>query len=288
MAIQASRFRLGLVSGAVVSTLVGLWAAGQNVPTGSEPVLETPQLHFLVIDDRFVPHVRVEWPGADGEHISYESDQPYVAPAMKTDLGGNLQCYVALGGTRLDKQAGDPDGAIVRVGFYKRDTSKPLFEGMEHNDLIRITLTNVVFDKPAIATADSGLQHLKFSQDGLAECGLAGAAFELFNTVSATDNLRGIITSSNGRLGALSNAGAAFRITHEADGSFTLEAEFPYELLRHVQDPWQLTKPGTFLEPLHFHIEFEAVPLLRVPDALRPIPVGDAGETLPQSKSLPD
>lgn len=286
--MHASRSCLGVIAGTAVSALIGFGVNAQGLPDDPAPAIETPQLHFLVIDDRFVPHVHVRYPGSEAKPVEFESDQPYVAPAMKTDLGGNLQCYVALGGTRLDKQAGDPDGAIVRVGFYKRDPNRPLFEGMENNEVVEVTVTNIVFDKPAVATAESGLQHLKYSQDGLAECGLAGAAFELYNTVSLTDNLRGSITTANGRMGSLASNGADLHVTHESDGSFTLSARFPYELLRHVQDPWKLSKPGTFLEPLHFHIEFEAVPYLRVPDALRPIQDEAAPEGGANPKSLPD
>lgn len=227
-----------------------------------------------MIDDRFTPRVRVSWEGADGKPVVLEADREYTAPGMRSDLGHNLDCFVALGGTRLDKQAGHPDGAIVRVGLYKRDPAKPLFEGLERDSIIEVRLTNVVFDKPALATPESGVQHIKYSPDGLAECGLAGAAFELYNTVSPTDNLKGSVTDTNGRLGVLASNGAEFIVAQENDGTFSLLAKVPYSLLRHVQDPWQLTKPGTFLEPLHFHIEFEAVPLLLIPESLRP---GDPG-----------
>jgi hypothetical protein len=243
---------------------------GHAQASSQAPPTETPQFHFLVIDDRFTPHVRVSWEGADGNPVVLEADRAYTAPGMRSELGHNLDCFVALGGTRLDKQAGHPDGAIVRVGLYKRDPARPLFEGLERDSVIEVRLTNIVFDKPAVATPESGVQHLKYSPDGLAECGLAGAAFELYNTVSETDNLKGSVTPTNGRLGVLASEGAEFAVTQEADGTFTLVAKVPYSLLRHVQDPWQLTKPGTFLEPLHFHLEFEAVPLLLVPDALRP------------------
>lgn len=279
---------------AVALCSVAFFARAQDVPAPATTVPETPQLHFLVIDDRFTPHVRVSWEGPGGKPVVLEADRAYTAPGMRTELGHNLDCFVALGGTRLDKQAGHPDGAIVRVGLYKRDPTKPLFEGLERDSVIEVKLTNVVFDKPAIATPESGVQHIKYSPDGLAECGLAGAAFELYNTVSASDNLKGSVTAANGRMGILVTDGAAFTVTHESDGSFSMVAQIPYSLLRHVQDPWQLTKPGTFLEPLHFHVEFEAVPLMLVPDALRPLDPGPETPAAPSSdeaaapKSAPD
>lgn len=223
-----------------------------------------PALHFLVVDDTRIPHVRVSWKTESGEEVVLEGDRRYQAPAERTPLGGNLDCFVALGGTRLDKQAGDPDGAIVRIGLYKRDPVKPLFEGLVSDSSIEIVLSNIVFDKRAIVRPETGVQHIKYSPDALAECGLAGAAFELYNTVSPTDTLKGSITADNGRLGVLAHDGGTFTVTPEPDGSYTLRATVPYALLRHVKDPWHLTKPGTFLEPLHFHLEYEAVPADRV------------------------
>lgn len=253
---------------AVLAFLACVISAADAQSTDEPAPAAPPALHFLVIDDRHVPHVRVSWETEGGDRMVLEADRHYQAPAERTPLGGNLDCFVALGGTRLDKQAGDPDGAIVRVGLYKHDPTRPLFEGLVHESPIEIVLTNIVFDKPALASAESGVQHIKYSQDALAECGLAGAAFELYNTVSPTDNLRGSVTSENGRLGALGTQGSEFTVTAEPDGSFTLRATIPYALLRHVKDPWQLTKPGTFLEPLHFHVEFEAIPANRAPEAV--------------------
>lgn len=250
--------------------------SGEGATSIDAPVA-IPALHFLVVDDTRIPHVRVSWKAENGEEIVLEGERRYQAPAERTPLGGNLDCFVALGGTRLDKQAGDPDGAIVRIGLYKRDPVKPLFEGLVSDSPIEIVLSNIVFDKPAIVRPETGVQHIKYSPDALAECGLAGAAFELYNTVSPTDTLRGSITADNGRLGVLAQDGGAFAVTAEPDGSYTLRATIPYALLRHVKDPWHLTTPGTFLEPLHFHLEYEAVPAARaVPPEAAPNPSENA------------
>lgn len=260
-----------LVAGAAVATPPVVYPA---------PNPNIPALHFLVIDDRFTPHVKVTWPGEDGKPVTLEADRKYTSPTERTPLGHNLECFVALGGARLDRQAGDPDGAIVRIGLYKRDPAKAMFEGLAENGVIELVLTNIVFDKPATAAAKSGVQHIKYSPEALVECGLGGSAFELFNTASPTDDLRGYITPENGRMGVLGvEEGSEFTVRQEADGSFTLVVRFPYALLRHVADPWKLDKPGTFLEPLHFHVEFEAVPLLRTPELLKPPPAPlSAGE----------
>jgi len=46
----------------------------------------------------------------------------------------------------------------------------------------------------------------------------------------------------------------------DADGAITMQARIPYELFRHVRDPWLRVQPGTFFEPQHFHVEFESLP----------------------------
>lgn len=266
---------------AAVGVLLSSKATGQV--TGGEDVgsqgmsqdvgPEVPQLHFLVINDQFLPRVRVEWEGAGSKPVVIERELQYTAPAMRTYVGHNLEVFVALGGARLDRQAGHPDGAIVRVGLYKVDPAKPFFEGLERDSLIEVKVTNVVFDKPAVARRESGVQHIKYSPEGLAECGLSGAAFELYNTADPSDNLNGSITDENGRKGALVEGDSEFIVTQEPDGSYTMVARLRYSMLRHILDPWQLTKPGTFLEPVHFHLEFEAIPQLHVPESLRPIPL---------------
>jgi hypothetical protein len=275
----------------VPGTSLGRLAAEPPAGIGDPSLLPRPAdeanpgLHFLLVDDTRIPHVRVSWTGEDGKEVVLEGDRRYQAPAERTPLGGNLDCFVALGGTRLDKQAGDPDGAIVRMGLYKRDPVKPLFEGLATDSPIHIVLSNIVFDKRAVVKPETGVQHIKYSPDALAECGLAGAAFELYNTVSPTDTLRGSITADNGRLGVLATGGeggGTFLVKQEPDGSYTLRATVPYALLRHVKDPWNLTKPGTFLEPLHFHLEYEAVPAERSEPEATVVNPSENAPTLPE------
>ncbi|MBX3317003.1 MAG: hypothetical protein KF902_09100 [Phycisphaeraceae bacterium] len=280
---KAMRLVRSLCGFAGVCVLISGHAAGQATPgenVGSQGISqnvgpEVPQLHFLVINDQHLPRVRVEWEGAGSKPVVIERELEYTAPAMRTDVGHNLEVFVALGGARLDRQAGHPDGAIVRVGLYKVDAAKPFFEGLERDSLIEVKVTNVVFDKPAVARRESGVQHIKYSPEGLAECGLSGAAFELYNTADPSDNLNGSITDENGRMGALVGGDSEFTVTQEPDGSYTMVARIRYSMLRHILDPWQLTKPGTFLEPVHFHLEFEAIPQLHVPESLRPIPLAE-------------
>ena len=49
-------------------------------------------------------------------------------------------------------------------------------------------------------------------------------------------------------------------VVDEDDGTLTMKARIPYALLRHSSDPWVRTTPGLFLEPYHFHVEFEMLP----------------------------
>jgi hypothetical protein len=51
------------------------------------------------------------------------------------------------------------------------------------------------------------------------------------------------------------------RVTTAADGSVSLEATFPYAMLRHLRDPWLRTRPGTFVEPVQVVFEFEVLPV---------------------------
>ena len=38
-----------------------------------------------------------------------------------------------------------------------------------------------------------------------------------------------------------------------------MTAVVPYALFKHADDPWLRSNPGDFIEPVHFHMEFEAV-----------------------------
>jgi hypothetical protein len=48
---------------------------------------------------------------------------------------------------------------------------------------------------------------------------------------------------------------------HSEDGTHRVRVRIPYALFRHIRDPWERDEPGTFLEPMHFHVEFEALPV---------------------------
>lgn len=245
-------------------TRAGRWAIGVAaclgalVAAGGWAALEP----MFLVDDQKLPHVVISWPTTSGEPVRLEADRPYRSPNERTYLDKNIECFVALGGTRLDRGIGHPRGAILRVGFYKKDRTKPMFDDMAAGGEIEVTLSNVHFTGEPAVRHETAIQHIKFMPDDLAACGLGGEAIDLFNTVSPTDDLYGKITPGNGRLGGLDGAEGhgSIETTVEADGSVTLRAKLPYAHLRHIKDPWRRAAPGTFTEPTHFHVEIEVLP----------------------------
>ncbi|MEM9064765.1 MAG: hypothetical protein AAGB51_04670 [Planctomycetota bacterium] len=229
---------------------------------------------ILLADTSAVPTVTVRWIGSDGEPRSFSGTRAYTSDSGREYLGGNLEAYVAMGGVRLTKGAGHPRGAIARVGFYKREPGKPLFEAAARDTEFVVVLSGLRFNQPVDPNPLSGVQHLKYARDDLIECGLPGDAREQFNTASSDDTLNGRVRpGTDARLGILdgsADALGAIEVVEMDDGSITAVARFLYPALRNLRDPWQSDLPGTFLEPVHFHIEFEVLPKGIV--ALPPVP----------------
>ncbi|MCA9300562.1 MAG: hypothetical protein KDA28_15935, partial [Phycisphaerales bacterium] len=174
--------------------------------------------------------------------------------------GRNVRCFVAAGGTRLDKQAGHPDGAIVRVGFYKENKEAWFFDGIAPGTDVTIVLENVRFNREGHPNVPSILQHNKYLLSDLEACGLSGDAMDQYNTWSATDDMAGKLPPEKTRLGLLGGRTPRATVTQDETGACRLVARIPYGSLRHLQDPWTLETPGSFFEPEHFHVEFEALP----------------------------
>ena len=218
---------------------------------------------LFLVDDERVPHLSVSWTTKDGKVARCEAELPYAAPAQRVPIGGNLLAFVAVGGTRLDKGVGHPDGIIVRVGLDKADEQQLMFLDIAHGSFIEIELRNIGFISPGLPRPDSLLQHLEYRPDDVLACGLPTDQADMYNLASLTDDLGGTIPRSRGRFGVLSPSSsqdATSRLTVEPDGSVTMHLRFAYRLLRHQSDPWRLELPGTFFEPSHLHVEFEAVP----------------------------
>jgi hypothetical protein len=170
--------------------------------------------------------------------------------------------YVALGGTRLDRGRGHPDGASVRCGLYKRDPKKPFFRDIKDGSSITITLSGIRMNQAVRPNERTGLMHLKYMMSDLDACGIDSTGRNLFVSVDPEDPLKESVTSGSGRFGWLDGAEGHGSAKAEVlgDGSVTLTFSVPYALLRHTRDPEQRTAPGTFFEPQHFHVEMELMP----------------------------
>jgi hypothetical protein len=217
---------------------------------------------MFLVDDTNLPKVVITWPTKSGDAIRLECTRAYRSPNEREFLDKNLECFVALGGTRLDRGIGHPAGALLRVGFYKADRTKPMFDDIADGGMIDVTLSNIHFTDAPVPRHQTAIQHVKFMADDLVSCGLGGEAVDLFNTVSLTDDLYGKITPDNGRMGGLDGqpGHGTIETIVEVDGSVTLKARLPYGHLRHIKDPWRRSAPGTFTEPQHFHVEIEVLP----------------------------
>ncbi len=226
---------------------------------------------ILLADDTVTPHATISWVTTSGEKITLGADVGYTNPNQRTTLDHNVTCFVALGGTRLDKGVGHPKGAIVRVGFYKVDVRRPFFKDIAAGSNITVTLTNVKFNQDVMAMRHTVLQHLKYTDGDIAACGLDRKYANCFNTRSDDDMMGQLVDGDDTRIGALDGSEESDGLADvESDAdTVSLRAEIPYALLRHIQDPWQLTVPGTFMEPYHFHVEFEALPYQTGVNALR-------------------
>lgn len=236
-------------------------AAATMACLGGPAVAQPP---LLLVDPAAVPEVEIRWIGRDGDLREYAGARPYGSDAERSYLGGNLDAFVAVGGTRLVKGAGHPRGVVARVGFYKHDAGRALFESVTRDSEFEIRVSGLRFNQPVDASPWSGVQHLKYAEEDLESCGLPGDAREQFNIASPDDTLNNRVRPGvDARLGVLDGSEDSLGlidVIEEEDGSITAVAWFRYPALRNLRDPWQSDLPGTFLEPIHFHIEFEVLP----------------------------
>lgn len=219
---------------------------------------------LFLADDTRTPHVKISWQTADGQGRTVESDIAYGAPVDRIPMGDNFGVYVALGGVRLENGAGNPEGAIVRIGLAKLDNVRMLIADIAVGSDITIQLTNVAFTQPATPVLDTTLQQLLYKADDILICGLSLDQTRMYNLLSSTDTLSGTLQESQIRHGSLDGdapGDASVELRSEPDGSISMLATLPYALLRHKSDPWRLEVPGTFFEPVETHIEFEVLPV---------------------------
>lgn len=218
---------------------------------------------ILLVEDAALPTASISWPVRSGETVAHERTLRYTSSEDRTVVGDNLEMFVAIGGTRLDKGAGHPDGAIVRVGFYKSDVTRPFFRNLANDATITVEVKGVKFNQPVLPHERTAMQHLKYTLADVAACGLDETAMDQYNTTVPEDTMFGKITPENARPGGLdgkSKGSGSVTLKREEDGTISMHAEIPYALFRHCRDPWLRTAPGSFFEPYHFHIEFEVLP----------------------------
>jgi hypothetical protein len=235
--------------------VVSVAAAAVGASAWAQPI--------LLVDEASTPRITLSWPTLEGETVRLERDAEYTNPDDRIWMGRNVECFAAVGGTRLLRGAGHHRGLIVAVGFRKLDASRAFFDDLPDKATIRVELSNIRFNQEdAVPRADTAFQRLQYTVEDIIACGLPPDATELFNTVDPQESLAGSITGENGRLGSLDGRGdnGSMRFVREEDGTYTMTAQIPYGLMRHIGDPWRRTNPGTFFEPFRFEFEYEVVP----------------------------
>ena len=247
----------------LVALVLASLAMAPPVPPNPDPPAVVTSL--LLPDMDTDPLIEVSWETLSGERIDLSGARPYTGDGGREPLGENIDAFAAVGGTRLSKSAGHPDGLSVRAGFYKSDPTAPFFRDIGEGGLVRVRFSGVRVNHPAAARVESIVQHLKFSLKDLETCAIPDDAFQQFNFYSETELLNGRTTPGvDARPGVLDGSepgDGRCEARTEEDGSITLEIEFPYALLRHILDPWASEIPGTFVEPIHFHFEIELLPV---------------------------
>lgn len=251
-----------LVKWVVLLVTIGLASA---VEAGSGPL--------LLADGTSVPRVSIAWTQGDGSQVEYSLDVPLTSTSDRTVLGRNLEVFAALGGSRLERGAGHPDGAIVRVGLFKTDRDLMFFDDIANGSSVEIELRNVRFNQDVTPDAATLLQRLRYRVDDVEACGLTIDQTEMFNLASDHDDMGGSILPSQTRYSSLviesaasdgeaaqQDGAARSWVWVEDDGSVSMDLVLPYRLLRHKGDPWALEVPGTFFEPFHFDVEFQVLP----------------------------
>jgi hypothetical protein len=233
-------------------------------PTDEATDQAAPPPSLLAVDTAHTPRVTIAWTRADERREEIIAQLDFGVDADRISLGHNITAYAAIGGTRIGKGAGHPKGSVIRTGLYKRFGPRAFFEDLKPGSDIEVRLEGVHFNQPVHAIQDSAVMHLKFNPDDLVSCGLPPGARECFNLVSTTDTLNGrTIPGEDTRMGALDGSGdgdGSVRVLETPANEVGFAATIPYALLRHLQDPWESDLPGTFLEPIHFHIEIEVLP----------------------------
>ncbi|MBZ0170886.1 MAG: hypothetical protein K8E66_00755, partial [Phycisphaerales bacterium] len=162
----------------------------------AHPALMQPALGqggLLLADDTRTPRMEVSWTRADGTEVSLGAPMPYTSPEERSELGENLEGFIALGGSRLEKGAGHPRGAIVRLGLFKADRDLLMFEDIANGSQVSLRLRGVRFNQDVVPDTDTLLQRLRYKAEDVLACGLTINQTEMFNVVSDDDDMGGTI-----------------------------------------------------------------------------------------------
>jgi len=205
----------------------------------------------LLIKDGSQVRIELSYKTAKGV-VEATAFRPYAGPEGEP-MVGNLKAFAAVGSKRTEAEASHPDGADIRFGFYKIDEAQPLFPDILRNSDIVMKLSGVKCEEDALAWPKTTLIHVMWSDKVVEEqCLTAGK--ELFLTLDPSEKLPRLMTEKNSRMGVLAQKVVFER---ESDGSTSVTVRLPYALLKHLSDRYPGTGPGQFVEPRHFHVEFE-------------------------------
>lgn len=243
--------------------------------------LNAPKPVMLLVESQPQPEIELRWQTPSG-WMSEVAQLPYTSPHVRTTLDSGVEAFVALGGTRLDKGAGDPKGVIVRIGFYRSPEAEVFLPGIQAGGWVEVELAGVRFNQQVSSSTRSIVQHIKFSDEALEACGAPAEMRDVYATANPNDDLGGDLLFEPGarmgffageltprlwgswepRIAPAETLGGFASVVLKDNITGTLRVAFPYSALRHVVAQGEPPIPGQFSEPDHFHFEFEAVPLL--------------------------
>ncbi len=242
---------------------------------GSESEGQKNLPRILLAETDSIPRVQIGWM-VQGVHRWHDGQRPYGPPIGGEKIAPNLNCYVSLGGTRIETGAGHPEGVVIRLGLTKIESSKPLFEKIDPKTDITMRVSGVRLNRPVKSHDNTGLIHLKFSLGDLESCSLPGTARNQYLMTDPDDTLGGRVSegvnATPGGLDGQEGHGDINVLVSEDGMVAEMTVRVPYGMLRHLQDPWESDLPGTFFEPIHLHAEAELIPVDTEPFDRAPMP----------------
>ena len=257
-------YRTSIASLAMIASSV--W--GQS---GSEdPSAQSVNSGILLANASIEPTMTIRWTSNQGPR-ELSGSLPYGPPSGGEILegsreDGNIRAYLAIGGTRVETGAGHPKGLVIRAGLTKVESARQFFQDIAPGTSIEIELEGVVLQSEIKYHEGTGIMHLKYAIGDLLACSLPGTARNQYLLSDPKDTLGGrVVAGLNATPGALDGSedhgSINFTIDDQDASKISMQFVVPYAMLRHLQDPWNSTLPGTFFEPIHLHAEVEVIPI---------------------------